>query len=97
MLMLLCVHVTRVLFLVLAGNFALIWASTGVTRSYFSCPFLCALGCTHSLVPGDEALGAHAHADEDQSKETDNQALTSAITSLFTVTFHNLQDYLMMS
>jgi len=44
MLMLLCVHVTRVLFLVLAGNSALtLWASIGVTRSYSSHPFLCAL------------------------------------------------------
>ena len=43
MLMLLCVHVTRVLFLVLAGNSALTMASIGVTRSYSSCLFLCAL------------------------------------------------------
>ena len=40
MLMLLCMHVTRVLFLVLAGNSAL---TMGVTRSYSSRPFLCAL------------------------------------------------------
>ena len=40
MLMLLSVHVTRVLFLELVGNFAL---TMGVTRSYSSRPFLCAL------------------------------------------------------
>ena len=43
MLMLLCVHVTSVLFLVLAGNSALLRFYV-VTRSYSSCPFLCALG-----------------------------------------------------
>ena len=50
--MLLCMHVTRVLFLVLAGNSALtmgfywIW----ITHSYSSGPFLCALGwvCRYS-------------------------------------------------
>jgi len=30
---------------------------------------------THSLVPGDEGIGAHA--DEDQRKETNNQACTN--------------------
>ena len=43
MLMLLCVHVTSVLFLVLAGNSTLLRFYV-VTRSYSSCPFLCALG-----------------------------------------------------
>ena len=43
MLMLLSVHVTSVLFLVLAGNFALTMGSIGVTRSYSSRPFLHAL------------------------------------------------------
>ena len=48
MLMLLCVHVTRVLFLVLVGNFALrLWASIRVTHSYSSYPFLCALASTY--------------------------------------------------
>ena len=46
MLMLLCVHVTRVLFLVLAGNFALNLASIGVTHSYSSRLFLCAHACS---------------------------------------------------
>ena len=44
MLMLLSVHVTSVLFLVLAGNFTLIWASIGVTHSYSSQPVLSAIG-----------------------------------------------------
>ena len=53
MLMLLCVHVTRVLFLVLAGNSTLTWASIGVTHSYSSRPFLCTLDvdyCTQVLL-----------------------------------------------
>jgi len=43
MLMLLSVHVTSVLFLVWFNNFPWLWASIGVTRSYSSRPFLCAL------------------------------------------------------
>ena len=51
MLMLLSVHVTSVLFLAQFSNFALtmVWASIGVTLSYSSRPFLCALGSTHTL------------------------------------------------
>ena len=49
--MLLCVHVTKVLFLVLAGNSALTmvfyWSYT--TRSYSSQPFLCALGVINAV------------------------------------------------
>ena len=47
--MLLCVHMTRVLFLVLVGNFALTMASIGATCSYSSRPFLCALGLLLSI------------------------------------------------
>ena len=43
MLMLLCVHVTRVLFLVLAGNSAL------TMGFYSSRPFLCALGTIYAF------------------------------------------------
>ena len=52
--MLLCMHVTSVLFLVQFNNLAL---TMGVTHSYSSCPFLCALDvyieyrciCMHSV------------------------------------------------
>ena len=44
MLMLLCVHVTRVLFLVRQENLPQLSTSIGVTRSYSGHPFLCALG-----------------------------------------------------
>jgi len=48
---------TNVLFLVLAGNFALIWASIGVTRSYSSRPFLCALVSANAKPHQLHALG----------------------------------------
>ena len=58
MLMLLSVHVTGILFLVLVGNSA---ASIGVTHSYSSHPFLCALAPigSHSLVEVIELYYKH--------------------------------------
>ena len=47
--MLLTMYVTSVLFLVLAGNFALTMASIGVIRSYSSRPFLCTLAMTYNI------------------------------------------------
>ena len=58
--MLLSMHMTSFLFLVLFNNFARLWASIGVTRSYSSHPFLCALAM-HIASIGPWFLGNSLH------------------------------------
>ena len=65
MLMLLSVHVTSVLFLVRFNNFALIWASIGVTHSYSSRLFLCALAQKYNYLGLQSLLSVSPPGHED--------------------------------